>query len=155
MQYGETGVGYASLAHRSIGYVVYGLIDGCVGIKVGPELDAVAFAPVAYRVFTSIAVRKVACAVERHVLKEVSQPALLGLLEYRAYTLCNVEVSLPRSLVVVAYVVGKPVGELTFAYTTIERQRLRRHSHTAAQAHQKREDSSLFHIKRLSVKVGN
>ena len=80
------------------------------------------------------------------MLKEVSQSALLGLLEYGAYTLCNVEVGLPRSLVVVAYIVGKPVGELTFAYATVERQRLCRYSHAAAKAHQKREDSSLFHI---------
>ena len=48
MQYNEAGVCYTILAHRSVGYIVYRLVDGGVGIEVGTKLDAVALAPVAY-----------------------------------------------------------------------------------------------------------
>ena len=82
MQNDEAGVCNARLAHWSVGYVIDGLVYGGVGIEVGTELYAVALTPVTYGAFAAIAVRKVASTVECHVLQEVGQSALFGLLKY-------------------------------------------------------------------------
>ena len=71
--------------------MVHGLVNGCVSVEIGPELYAVAFAPVD-DARTLRCVAEVLRSVERHVLQEMGQAALARLFEDAAHALCNVEV---------------------------------------------------------------
>ena len=109
---GGAGSGY-------IIYIIYGLIDGSVGIQLLAELHADAL-QVAQQGIAGI----VLGTVEAHVLQEVGQAALLLFLLNGAYLLCNVEIGLSGSLQVLADIIGKAIGQLALACLGILWQRL-------------------------------
>ena len=111
VEYEEARVdGRRCRAYGYIIYIIYGLVDACVGIEVVAKLHADALA-----VFYHAVAGEVLCAVEAHVLKEVSQTALVLFFKNRAHTLCDVEVCLTLWLGVVAYVVRQTIVQLANA----------------------------------------
>jgi len=91
--------------------MVDGLVDGGIGVEVGTELDANGLAP-GYDAQLAVLAGEVLRAVEGHVLQEVGQTALPGLLEYGTYALGDVEVGKALLLGIVAQVVGQAVVEV-------------------------------------------
>ena len=91
--------------------MVDGLVDGGIGVEVGAELDTDGLAP-GYDAQLAVLAGKVLCAVEGHVLQEVGQTALAGLLKNGTYALGDVEVGKALLLGIVAQVVGQAVVEV-------------------------------------------
>jgi hypothetical protein len=110
VEYEQAGV-YVALQYRHIVDIVDCFVGGGIGIEVLAEFHADAFAvvhdAVALEVFR---------AVEAHVLEEVRQSALRVVFLYRADFLRYVEIGALPGKVVVAYVVGQPVGKFPVSY---------------------------------------
>ena len=122
-----------------IGNVIDGLIDGCIGIYIGAELDTMTL-----QILKHTLVREVLGAVESHVLKEVSKTALALLFEYRANFLSNEELGVMLGQIVVTNVVSEAIRQLAIAHLRIHGQgwhlgHLLCHEGTAAESqnHQK------------------
>ena len=120
----QTGVHHAGLVHRCGRDVVDRLVNAGVGVQVRSELDAHALAPFA-QARLSLRTGEILRAVERHVLQEVGQSALARLLQNASHALSDVELGHVGRLVVVADVVGKSVGQPSFADALVLRQWLR------------------------------
>ena len=76
MENEEAGVLNRLTRHWHVRYVVYGLVDRSVGVKVLTEFHAYRFEPV-----DEILVGEVLGTVEAHVLEEVSEALSGGLLQ--------------------------------------------------------------------------
>ena len=61
------------------------------------------------------------CSVEAHVLKEVSQSALVVIFQYRTHFLCDVEFSLLFRQCVVTDVISQSIIQLTDSYLRVGR----------------------------------
>ena len=118
MQDKQAGVLDTFTCHGHIVDVVYSLVSGGVCVQILSEFHTYAFKPV-----DEILSGKISCAVEAHVLKEVSQTALIIIFKNRAYFLSNVEVSLTFRIVVVADVISKAIRELTYTHFFVNGQR--------------------------------
>ncbi len=62
--------------------------------------------------------------IEGHVLKEMGQAALPGLLKNASHTLCDIKIGYMRRLGIMGYVISKPIGQRAFVHRRIHRQRL-------------------------------
>ena len=102
----QAGVLYAPAGDGYRRDIVYGLVDGGVGVEVAAKFHAHALEPV-----DDALAGEVFGAVEAHVLQEVGQAALVVFLKYGADFLCDVEVGLAFGGLVVADVVGDAVGQ--------------------------------------------
>ena len=94
--------------------VINSLIDRGIGIEVGTKLNADSLAPGHDAQALALA-RKVLCTVKCHVLEEVSQTTLAGLLQNRTHTLGNIEIGQTSLLSIVADIIGHAILKLTLA----------------------------------------
>ena len=94
--------------------VIYSLVDRGIGIEIGTKLNADSLAPGHDAQALALA-REVLGTIKCHMLEEVSQTALTGLLLYRSHTLGNIEIGQTCLLSVVADIVGHAILELTLA----------------------------------------
>ena len=115
----EARVLYGLRGNGHVRNVVDSLVNRGVGVEVYTEFHALALEPVD-DALTGI----VGCAVEAHVLEEVSQAALVLVFEDRTYFLSNIEISLTLGLLVMTDIVGKSVVKDTVDYGTVHRQGL-------------------------------
>ena len=75
VEHEETAVGYGGALQRHITYIIYGLVDGGVGVEIISELDADTLQPVDHAL-----AGEVLCAVETHVFKEMGKTLLVVVL---------------------------------------------------------------------------
>ena len=121
MQYQQAGVD-DSLAHEGCRTdVIDRLVNRGVGIEVGTKLHADALTPGHDARFTVLAGEMLG-AVKGHVLQEVGQPSLAGLLKDGTDTLCDVEVGKTGLLGIVPDVIGHAILEGTLSDARVLRQ---------------------------------
>ena len=60
--------------------------------------------------------------IEGHVLKEMGQAALPGLLKDASHALCDIEIGYMRCLGIMGYVISKHIGQRAFVHRRIHRQ---------------------------------
>ena len=118
----QTGVECGDRVCRHVVNVVHCLVDGGVGIEVTTELDALRAAPL-----DEVIAFEMVGTIESHVLKEVSETALVLVLFKGAHFLGDVEVGTMLRPVVVADDVSQSVGKLTDAESCVHRNRHVRH----------------------------
>jgi hypothetical protein len=97
---------------------VDGLVEGCEGVEVGPELHPGALDEVDQRVL-----REPRGAVERHVLHEVREPPLVVILQYRPGIDREPQLRAMLGVVVLPDEVPEAVRELAGANRGIQRKR--------------------------------
>ena len=114
----------SSLARGYIIYIIHCFLDAGVSVELSSELHADAF-----QIFNQRAVGEVSCAIEAHMLQEVSETALALLFLNRTHFLCDIEEGLVLRLFVVTDVIGQTVVEVTYAHFLIYRKRLHQLAH--------------------------
>ena len=114
----KTAVLNGSARNGNIRDIVDSLVHSGIGIEVISELYTDRFKPV-----DKILTGKILGSVEAHVLKEVSQTALIILFEDRADLLGDIEVCLTFWIVVVTDKIGKTILECSGAQGRIHRKR--------------------------------
>ena len=102
--------------------VVDGLFERGISVEILAELHADAL-----QILLQGIAREVRCAVEAHVLEEVSQAALVVFLLHRADTLSNVEVTTLLGPFIMADEIGETVVQLACLDSRVKRNR--RHLH--------------------------
>ena len=114
VEHQETGVDDAFTFDRSGTDVIHRLVNGSIGIEVGTKLHADGLAPRHDAEFLALA-WEVLGTIESHVFQEVSQATLARFFQDGAYTLCDIEVSESRLLVVMTDVISESVLQLTLS----------------------------------------
>ena len=107
VEYEQARVDSSAAVCGHVGYVVYRLVDACVGIEVSAKLHADRFA-----VAQQVIALEMLCAVEAHVLKKVRQTALVVVLLKRTHALGDVKLRPVFRPVVVAQIVSQSVGQV-------------------------------------------
>ena len=98
--------------------LVHGFVEAGVGVEVGPEPAAERF-----QVFDDFVLGEALGAVERHVLHEVREPALLFLLQDRSGAYRQPQLGAVARLDVAPHVVDQPVAQRSPPHRRVERQR--------------------------------
>ena len=121
MQDQQTGVYYTYIVGRYVADSVYCFVDTGVRIQVCSELDTFGFTP-RHDAQSGFITREVLCPIEGHMLKEVSQTALLRFFKDGTHFLCNVEFDAFFWKCIVSDVISKPVVKFTYADILVHRQ---------------------------------
>ena len=122
MQNKQTRVDGTSNLHIDIVDVIDSFVESRVGIEVLTELHTDAL-----QVLLQTITREVFCAIEAHVLEEVSQSALVIIFLYGTYALGDVEIATLLGPLIMANVIRKAVLQFTHLDGWVKRNR--RHLH--------------------------
>ena len=118
----EAGVHDILVFGRHVADVIHRFVHTGIGVQVGSELDAFAFAP-GNDARVLVVTGEVLGAVEAHVLQEVRQAALLRFFLNGTHLLGDVEFHPMLGQGVVADIIGQSVFQLADAYLFVHRDR--------------------------------
>ena len=119
MYYEQACVHYARACNRYVVEHICGLFHSGGGVDVTPE-----FRPDALEVVQYLLVREISGAVEAHVLEEMCEPVLVRSLLYGPDIGGQIEFRSALGLVVVPYVIGESIVQLSLADSGIVRKLL-------------------------------
>ena len=112
----QTGVLHTNACCWHLRDVVHRLVDTGIGIDVSAELNAHRFAPLEH-----IVALEGLGAVEAHVLKEVSQTALVVFFNHRTHLLRNIKLGLSLRIVVVTDVISQSICQFSYTHCSVNR----------------------------------